>query len=137
MPRNRLIICGWSGPVAIPVKACGIDATLSSAPASHRMKRSRPKNAPAYDGSRQAYRVRVSGDPSDDEFWHSQVDACRVQAAHDADAVVLKTLDNTKTSWCLQLKKKLDIAESHSATISLASISSSCYDLLLQQCIQQ
>ena len=78
---------------------------------------------------RQAYRVKVTGDPSDDEFWHSQVDAWRVQAAHD---VVLETLNDTKTSWCLQLKKK-----SHSATISLASISSACYDLLLQQCLQQ
>jgi len=83
------------------------------------------------------YRVRVSEDPSQDDFWTSQIDACRVQAAYDADAAILKNLVAVKRSWSNRLEEKLSVAEPHSASVDLASIGQSSYDLLLQQSLKQ
>merc|ERR1712166_1114825 len=83
------------------------------------------------------YRVRVSEDPSQDDFWTSQIDSCRVQAACDADAAILKNLVAVKSSWSNRLEEKLSVAEPHSASVDLASIGQSPYDLLLQQSLKQ
>lgn len=97
----------------------------------------RGRGAGSWSAQHAGYRVRVSEDPLQDEFWTSEIDACRVQAAHDADATVSKSLAAAKGSWTLRLEEKLSVAEPHSASVDLASIGQSSYDLLLQQCLKQ